>query len=182
MAQRGAMDCFEELVRRYQTPLMRFLTRRSGANPHDAEDVIQEVFIKAHRHLHRYSQRWKFKTWIFTLAYRESVSQCRKRRKTADIPPNMPGRISSPDTMLATSECNEQLWGKIRMMLTENQFTTVWLYYVEGMSLTEIARATGKTSISVAVMLHRCRGRLQALEHLMDAPSARRAHERPRAL
>lgn len=182
MAQRGSMACFEELVRRYQVPLMGFLTRRFCANPHDAEDVIQEVFFKAYRHLHRYSQRWKFKTWIFTLAHRESISHGRKGRKTAAMPQDLPGRVPPPDTMLSRKEASEQLWAQVRTALSDKQFTVVWLCYAEGLSLTEIAVITGGTTISVAVMLHRCRGRLQTLADLSDESLARRVRERPPAL
>jgi RNA polymerase sigma-70 factor (ECF subfamily) len=182
MAQRGSVACFEELVRRYQAPLMGFLTRRFCANPHDAEDVIQEVFFKAHRYLHRYSQRWKFKTWIFTLAHRESVSHGRKGHKTAAMPQDLPGRVPPPDMVLSRKDANEQLWLRVRTVLSEKQFALVWLYYAEGMSLTEIAVITGGTTTSVAVMLHRCRGRLHTLADLSDESSARRVHERPPAL
>ncbi len=178
MAQRGSEACFEELVRRYQAPLMGFLTRRFSVSPHDAEDVIQEVFFKAHRHLHRYNQRWKFKTWMFTLAHRESISHGRKGRKNATLPLDLPGRIPPPDMILSRKESDERLWLRVRMSLSEKQFTVFWLYYVEDMALAEIATATGGTTLSVAVMLHRCRRRLHTLTDLRDGSPEQSMHER----
>ena len=55
-AQQGCADAFEELVRRYQVPLVRFL-RRLG-NGAEAEDLTQDTFVRAYENMHRYRSKW----------------------------------------------------------------------------------------------------------------------------
>src|SRR5262245_20916937 len=79
-AQRGSVQAFEELVGRFEGPLFRFLwmrTRDAAA----AEDLAQEAFLRAWQRLARYDSRWRFSTWLFTVAERLSVSACRSRGK-----------------------------------------------------------------------------------------------------
>ena len=61
-AQQGCAESFEELVRRYQVPLVHFLRRRGDAD--EAEDVAQEAFLRAYENLARYRPRWRFSTWL----------------------------------------------------------------------------------------------------------------------
>src|SRR5580704_10768942 len=76
---RSCRSCFEELVRRFEAPLLHFLIRRA-ASRHDAEDLLQESFLVAYRNLGRYQSSWKFGTWLFTIANRLAVSSRRRRR------------------------------------------------------------------------------------------------------
>ena len=55
-AQKGCIDSFEELLRRHQVPLLHYLKR--FANETEAEDILQETFIRAYRNLDRYRPRW----------------------------------------------------------------------------------------------------------------------------
>src|SRR5580700_1348490 len=75
----GCAACFEELVRRFQSPLLHFLIRRAGSH-HDAEDLLQETFMIAHRKISDYRSSWRFSTWLFTIAHRLAVSKKRRRR------------------------------------------------------------------------------------------------------
>ena len=79
-AKQGCMDSFEELVRRYQVPLLHFLAR--FGNETDAEDLAQDTFIRAYRNLKRYRRRWRFSTWLFTIARRLAINSRRGKRVT----------------------------------------------------------------------------------------------------
>src|SRR4051812_25411358 len=74
----GCKDCFEELVRRFQSPLLHFLTRRLSSQ-HDAEDLVQETFLTAYRSLGQYDSSSRFSTWVFTIANRLAISSRRGR-------------------------------------------------------------------------------------------------------
>src|SRR5260221_5845500 len=63
----GAKDAFNQLVLRHERRLYRFLVK-TAHDPADAEDAAQQAFIKAHMHLARYDARWRFTTWLFTIA------------------------------------------------------------------------------------------------------------------
>ena len=82
-AQAGCMSSFEELMRRFQVPLLHFL-RRVGPN-FDAEDVLQETFLRAFAQLDRYHSRWRFSTWLFTIARRTSINFHRRPVPAADM-------------------------------------------------------------------------------------------------
>src|SRR5207249_1131411 len=63
----GDHQAFGALVDRYQTRLLNFINRTIGDRER-AEDLVQEVFIRVFRHLHRFDQTKKFSTWIYTIA------------------------------------------------------------------------------------------------------------------
>src|SRR5881398_2588069 len=63
----GDPQAFGTLVDRYQTRLLNFINRTIGDRER-AEDLVQEVFIRVFRHLHRFDQTKKFSTWIYTIA------------------------------------------------------------------------------------------------------------------
>src|ERR1700675_4148881 len=63
----GDPQAFGALVDHYQLRLLNFINRSLGARER-AEDLVQEVFIRVYRHLHRFDQTKKFSTWIYTIA------------------------------------------------------------------------------------------------------------------
>src|SRR6266536_3357501 len=63
----GEPQAFGTLVDRYQTRRLNFVNRTIGDRER-AEDLVQEVFIRVFRHLHRFDQTKKFSTWIYTIA------------------------------------------------------------------------------------------------------------------
>src|SRR4051794_35378927 len=71
--------CFESLVRRFQVPLLHYLLRRTASRA-DAEDLVQESFLAAYKNLASYDSRWRFSTWLFTIANRLATSAARKGR------------------------------------------------------------------------------------------------------
>ena len=62
----GEPQAFGTLVDRYQTRLLNFVNRTIGDRER-AEDLVQEVFIRVFRHLHRFDRTKKFSTWIYTI-------------------------------------------------------------------------------------------------------------------
>jgi RNA polymerase sigma-70 factor (ECF subfamily) len=65
---------FVVLVQRYQDPLSRYLRRLGVWRTEDAEDVLQNVFLKAYRNLNDFDPRLKFSAWIYRIAHNEAVS------------------------------------------------------------------------------------------------------------
>jgi RNA polymerase sigma-70 factor (ECF subfamily) len=160
-ARAGSSACFEQLVRRHQVPLLRFLERRMGRRS-DAEDVVQEAFVRAYQCLGQYSDSRSFRTWLFTIGYRMAISQLRKvrARETAEANGESSAAGESPGERLGREEEGRRLWGVARAVLSEEQFAGVWLYYVEEMSAGEVAQVLGRSWVAVKTMLHRARKRL----------------------
>lgn len=173
-AQKGCMDSFEELLRRHQVPLLHFLKRFS--NESDAEDILQETFMRAYRNLHRYRPRWMFSTWLFTIARRLAVNS-RKRQNassggTVSIEsPQVETPVDGspePGRALAVAENKQKLWDIAASVLTEEQHTAVWLYYVEDMPVKDIATVLGRFVPATKMMLHRARRKLMPVLQATD--------------
>src|SRR5437899_3427961 len=77
---RGDPQAFGALVDRYQTRLLNFINRTIGDRER-AEDLVQEVFIRVFRHLHRFDQTKKFSTWIYTIASNLAQNQLRNHSR-----------------------------------------------------------------------------------------------------
>ena len=74
----GPEDTFEELVRRYQRPIVSYVYRI--LNDYDSSlDVAQEVFIKVYNSLERYSSDYKFSTWLYRIAHNAAIDHIRRR-------------------------------------------------------------------------------------------------------
>lgn len=73
-------DSFEELVSRYQRPIVSYVYRM--LNDYDASlDVTQEVFIKVYKSLERYSSEYKFSTWLYRIAHNAAIDHIRRNSK-----------------------------------------------------------------------------------------------------
>jgi RNA polymerase sigma-70 factor (ECF subfamily) len=76
----GDPQAFGTLVDRYQTRLLNFVNRTVGDRER-SEDLVQEVFIRVFRHLHRFDQTKKFSTWIYTIASNLAKNELRNRSR-----------------------------------------------------------------------------------------------------
>jgi RNA polymerase sigma-70 factor (ECF subfamily) len=78
----GGEDCFEELVHRYQRPIVSYVYRM--INEYEASlDVTQEVFIKVFNSLDRYSSEYKFSTWLYRIAHNAAIDHLRRNSVSA---------------------------------------------------------------------------------------------------
>ncbi len=150
----GDRAAFDEIVRRYCQPLTLFAAGKT-ATLQDAEDIVQETFLRAYKYIHSFNSKYSLKNWLFTIAYRLIVSGYRKKR---------PQQLSDKAAVqLAAAEPNPQenqwVWEAAREMGIE-AFTALWLRYKQDMTISEIAQVMKKTKISFRVLLHRSRIRL----------------------
>jgi len=159
-AQRGCPDSFEELVRRFQVPLVHFLRQRAGTE--EAEDLAQDTLLRAYENLHRYRPAWKFGTWLFTIARRLNLNRMRRREPATDSDAlsEVESPVASPAAIVAEEENRQRLWETAAAVLSEPQITALWLYYVEEMAVKEIARVVGRSRVAVKTMLFRSRKKL----------------------
>jgi RNA polymerase sigma-70 factor (ECF subfamily) len=158
-AQAGSNSCFAELVRRYSMRLLRFVAQKVS-HPQDAEDLVQDTFVKAYSNLGRYRKPYRFRTWLYTIASRLIIDHYRVSRKTMPLDDQMisPG-ASEPCELLAKWEETHNLWMAAKR-LPPKQHDVMWLKYMEGMTICEIARVLQMTQINVRVSLHRARRHL----------------------
>jgi RNA polymerase sigma-70 factor (ECF subfamily) len=162
-ARDGCAASFEQLVRRFQVPLLHFL-RGQGAGG-DAEDLLQETFLRAYTNLHRYRTRWRLATWLFTIARRVAINHHRRSRP-AVVEASWESAASNapePYQVLVEEETRRRLWRLAARVLSADERTALWLFYVERMPAREIAAVLGRSWVGVKTMLFRSRKRLLPL-------------------
>ena len=127
-------------------------------NVADAEDVVQEVFIKLLKHREEFEDREHLKAWLLRVA----INQCRDyhkqlfRRRESSF-----GTLEQFDTEAQAPE--EQFVLSELRKLSETDRNIVYLHYYEGYSLKEIADMTGRSPNAVNVRLVRARKKLRAI-------------------
>jgi RNA polymerase sigma-70 factor, ECF subfamily len=174
-AKSGDISAFEQLVKRYDRNIFR-LAQHITQNREDAEDVVQEAFLKAYTHLNGFQEQSKFYTWLVRIAVNESLMKLRRRRadKTVSLDQDIEtDEDSIPREVADWSPNPEQVYNQAEMnrILTKTigglpgGFRTVFvLRDVEGLSTEETAEAL---QLSVpAVKSRLLRARLQLRERL----------------
>ncbi|GAB4340238.1 MAG: sigma-70 family RNA polymerase sigma factor [Calditrichia bacterium] len=78
--QQGDVQAFDVLVRRYKDQLLNFVYRFVG-NRNDAEDVVQETFLRVFKNKHYYKEIAKFSTWVYTIAGNLAKTELRRRKR-----------------------------------------------------------------------------------------------------
>lgn len=152
-AQHGCRASFTELVHRHTPGLQAFLGRRTPEG-HEAEDLMQDTFIKAYQNLGRYDDSWRFSTWLFTIAARLAVSRGRQRSRER-LAPGIPAYLVASD-LTDQQEQRESLWA-MAARLPRAQYEALWLKYRQDLPVKEIARTMGKSQVNIKVLLYRAR-------------------------
>ena len=155
-ARAGSRRSFDELARRYKRRLFVYLRPRLGS-AEDAEDLVQETFLKLYRNIGGYDPAFKFSTWLYTSANRLAIDAFRRRAaeriaKVAETDIDIPDPSAGPESGSGTTE----LWEAARA-LGGDRFRVLWLRYGEDLSVEEIAAVLGRTRLAVRVLLHRAR-------------------------
>lgn len=89
----GETDLYAILARRYGRVVYTLVSRIVGC-AEDAEELAQDVFLKAFRNLHRFNGRSSFPTWLFRIAYNTAVSETRRAQTRMDL--HRPGAAGEP--------------------------------------------------------------------------------------
>lgn len=142
-----------------QRELRRFLTALCCGNSPDADDIAQETFLKAYLSSGTLADKKKFKSWIFSIAYRTFVDRQRVRKDFAgyDALESVSSEYQADDRLKY-----QDLHAALRR-LPSRERTAVLLYYIEGYSTEEIAVIIKTTIVNVRQMLSRGRGHLKEL-------------------
>jgi RNA polymerase sigma-70 factor, ECF subfamily len=151
-ARSGDSDAFRLLVEQHSRAVFRLAFRMTG-NEQDAEDVVQETFLRAYRQLDKYEARSSFSTWLYRIASNYSLDLIRMRKRHEDkrergkaeerdilqtIPVNTPG----PDRIVYSSQIQERV-NEALNELSPQERTAFVLRHFEGMSIDEIGETLG---------------------------------------
>jgi RNA polymerase sigma-70 factor (ECF subfamily) len=178
----GETQLFELIIRRHNQRIYR-AARAILRDDAEAEDVMQDAYVRAYAHLHEFEGRAHFSTWLTRIAVHEALARLRRRRRFQPIDAGSQETQSMPTAPRSTPE-QQASDGEIRTVVEKaidslpDDFRSVFvLRAVEEMSGAETAECLGIPEETVKTRLHRARARLQ--ETLLQAlePAAPRAYE-----
>jgi RNA polymerase sigma-70 factor, ECF subfamily len=178
LARGGDSDAFRGLVERHSRAVYRLAHRMTG-NPQDAEDVVQETFLKAYRQLGRFESRANFGTWLHRIAVNCSIDVIRGRKhqetghdaadlETFDSADDL--RVDpSPERLMLSTEVQERV-GRAMEGLTHMERAAFVLRHFEGQSIDDISRTLGlKTNATKHSIFRAVRKMRAALEPFIAA-------------
>jgi RNA polymerase sigma-70 factor (ECF subfamily) len=160
----GRTDAFRPLVERHQD-LVYTIVRRIIASAEEAEEVAQDVFVKAYRKLGEYRGNAKFSTWLYRIAYNTAISHTRKKIVTF-LPADERGLEHIPDDSMQddilglSAEERGRLVNSALALLPATDRLIITLYYYHEKEVSEISGIIGMSESNVKVKLHRIRKRL----------------------
>jgi RNA polymerase sigma-70 factor (ECF subfamily) len=181
-ARTGDSGAFRVLVERHSRNLFRLAYRMTG-HQQDAEDVVQETFLRAYRQLSKFDDRASFGTWLYRIAANCSLDLIRARkRRAAQTEPA--GEEGAPDPMQALPDpapapdrlaMSGEIEGKVAAVLdglSEMERTAFVLRHYEGMCIDDIGRTLGVQPNAAKHSIFRAVQKLRrALEPLVSSAS-----------
>src|ERR1700719_2533321 len=150
----GDGDAYRLLVDRHSRSVFRLAYRMTG-NEQDAEDVVQETFMRAYKQLHRYEARSSFGTWLYRIAANYSLDLVRRRKRHGEVSmtdsaspkddaPEMahsfPSTDPGPERLMFSGKVQECVAGALNE-LSQQERTAFVLRHFEGQSIEEISGA-----------------------------------------
>ena len=163
---RGEQQAFAELVNRYQNFVFS-ITLRYTDNREDAEEIAQDIFVKAYRSLADFRGASKFSTWLYTIVTTSCISFLRKKKLETQsldnekvyeqaVNQNSGFEANQIEQKSRVSMVNEAI-----KLLSPDDAKIITLFYKGEQSLDEIGQITGMEPNTVKVKLHRARQRLK---------------------
>jgi RNA polymerase sigma-70 factor (ECF subfamily) len=160
----GELELFELLLRRYNQRLFR-VARGIVANDGEAEDVLQDAWVRAFAHLAEFRGEARLATWLSRITVHEAYARLRRGKRLVALTPEAEERLEAAPS--ANPEA-ETLTGELRSALQRAVAALPPLYRsvfllreVEGLSTLETARSLEITVETVKVRLHRAKGILR---------------------
>jgi RNA polymerase sigma-70 factor (ECF subfamily) len=178
-AREGDQDAFGMLVERHSLRLFQFVYRMTG-NEQDAEDVVQETFLRAYKQLTRFESRAGFGTWLHRIAANCSLDLLRKRKrqdeKVEAVEPEsedplltLSSQAPAPDDQVFHLEVRQKVEA-VMEQLTAMERAAFVLRHFEGKSIEEIGSALGTGPSATKQSIFRAVQKLRrALEPVLNA-------------
>jgi len=165
----GETALFEVIMRRHNQRLYR-VARAIVRDDGEAEDIMQEAYVRAYQHLDQFAGRAKFSTWLTRIAVHEALARAHRRRRFQELEPHaeskgdamnlIPANAPDPEHCCSASEVG-RLLEQVVESLPEKYRTVFVLRDVEELSTEEAAQCLEITEENVKTRLHRARALLR---------------------
>jgi RNA polymerase sigma-70 factor (ECF subfamily) len=154
LARSGDNDAFRLLVERHSRNVFKLAFRMTG-HEQDAEDVVQETFLRAYKQLKNYEARSSFATWLYRIASNYSLDLIRMRKRhqekretnmnheeEIDIMQSIAGTSPTPDRIVFSGQVKDRVNAALDDLSPQERHAFV-LRHFEGMSIEEIGASLG---------------------------------------
>jgi len=160
---KGDQSAYGQLVSKYQNYMYTVCLKMLKSKT-DAQEATQDTFIKAYRKLTDYKDASKFSSWLYKIAYRTCLDVIRKRKQTIDLD-EINYSLADETTADGNYERNElqqQLRNAIDQ-LNPKEAGLITMFYLEELSIKELAENSGMQLSNVKVILFRARKKLATI-------------------
>lgn len=161
---------FARLVRQHQGPVRRFLVRLCSGDWSRADDLAQETFWKAYRHIGSFRGEGRFLSWLLRIAWQVFVTQ-QRRSSGSMLESLLDERLATPDHSLKIVDNHtlEQLLGTLRV----EERAAIMLHYQHGLTHLEVAETLELPLGTVKSLVRRARQKLQQAFAATSGPETR---------
>jgi RNA polymerase sigma-70 factor (ECF subfamily) len=147
---------FDQLVRKYQSPVRRFFLNQTGGDQQLSDDLAQETFIKAYTHITNFKGISGFSTWLMRIAYNVFYDEIRSRKQTDDI-----DTTAVKNTSSSTAEAGLKMDIYVALaLLKPDERTCITLQLIDGYPIDQISKITGMNDNTVKSHLKRGKDKL----------------------
>jgi RNA polymerase sigma-70 factor (ECF subfamily) len=176
--RRGDPEAFEELVERTHRQVYTLAYRLVG-DRQEAEDVVQEAYLRVYRSLRGFRGDARFETWLYRIASNTAMTHLKRRGRFGELLPEGDDvRLLEPEVREPEEPPERDEVKRALMALPVTQRTVVVLKDVYGFSCQEIGEQIGISEGAVKVRLHRARRRLKDLIYGPGTPGHEGVRER----
>lgn len=157
----GEWKNFAILVEKYQSKVYSYVYYLMN-NREDAEEVVQDTFVKAYRSLHQFRGEASFSTWLIRIAHHNCLTRFRKKipeNVSLDELDHVCDKRSDPSDNLDLGDRKRILEFALKGLKPEER-SVITLFYYNELSVQEITKVTDLSVSNIKVMLHRSRGKL----------------------
>lgn len=172
-------DFFYCLIKRYETKLFHYIIRLSSTNQENAEDILQEIFLKIYRNLNDFDPSLKFSSWAYRITHNETIDFFRKNKNKSNVISldneennhlinllkssfDLKEDFNQKETALKVRECIDRLPHKYSQILI--------LRYLEEKDYQEISDILQKPMGTIATLLNRAKTKFktEAIQNHLD--------------
>ena len=142
---------FDQLVRKYQSPVRRFFLNQTLGDEQLSDDLAQETFIKAYVNITKFRGMASFSTWLMRIAYNVFYDEMRSRHQTEDVDTSV---AVARQTVSASDTLKMDIYAALALLKPDER-TCITLQLIDGYPIDQISKITGIAENTVKSHLRR---------------------------
>jgi RNA polymerase sigma factor (sigma-70 family) len=158
----GDKQAYAKIIHKYKNPLYATILRMTK-NPQDAQDLVQEAFIKVYNQLEKFEQKGSFSSWLYRVAINHCMDEFRKKRYSinqVEVNENSAINPNNPEVVFLQKEKNRQL-ERLIATLPEDERIIILLRYANGLSYSEISETVDMSLANVRNKIFRAKKKMR---------------------